>query len=311
MNKNFRASICIPTYQMGDVIDNCLRSLLMGTSDDIEIVIVDDGSMDNTYQVCEQFTKSNSRFNYYKLDRSPSRKLGYTRNIAASFAKSNIIILHIDADDLWPSGLQKLIDFYLYAYNISSSNKLAIIGHHFAIIDKSTFWDCEGYDNLYRGEDREFMFRLACSNNLYFLDHRPLHTRMKRSKEIVQRKTIKDLWSQSKYDILCTDNLFNTLLDSLVFSFNNRSYSLKLKLIRFVFVPLCCLFYHRQRSVIQSRRPIKWNDFMRYKADNIGSALEILVMLDKDISFKRDFEYEKSLNDFPFDKKQNLIGFSL
>ena len=38
MNKNFRASICIPTYQMGDVIDNCLRSLLMGTSDDIEIV---------------------------------------------------------------------------------------------------------------------------------------------------------------------------------------------------------------------------------------------------------------------------------
>ena len=89
MNKNFRASICIPTYQMGDVIDNCLRSLLMGTSDDIEIVIVDDGSMDNTYQVCEQFTKSNPRFNYYKLDRSPSRKLGYTRNIAASFAKDD------------------------------------------------------------------------------------------------------------------------------------------------------------------------------------------------------------------------------
>ena len=296
---------------MGDVIENCLRSLLIGTNDDIEIVIVDDGSTDNTYQVCEQFIKSNCRFNYYKLDRSRSRKLGYTRNIAASFAQSNIIILHIDADDLWPSALQKLIDFYLYAYSISSPKRLAIIGHHFAIIDKSTFWDCEGYDNLYRGEDREFMFRLACSNHLYFLDHRPIHTRMKRSKKILQRKTLKDLWSQSKYDVLCTDNLSRTLLDSLMFSFNNSSYSMKLKIIRFIFVPLCCLFYHRQRSEIQARRPIKWKDFMSYKARNIGSALEILVMLDKDSCYNHDLEYENSLNDFPFDKKQNLTGFSL
>ena len=41
-------SICICTYQMGDTIELCINSLLENTIDNVEILIVDDGSTDNT-----------------------------------------------------------------------------------------------------------------------------------------------------------------------------------------------------------------------------------------------------------------------
>ena len=68
-------SICICTYQMGDTIERCVDSLLKNTSENVEIVIVDDGSTDNTSMICENIADKIHRLNYIKLKRDNRRKI--------------------------------------------------------------------------------------------------------------------------------------------------------------------------------------------------------------------------------------------
>ena len=132
---------------MGDSIERCLNSLLKNTNEDVEIIIIDDGSKDNTFDICMNFEKRYKRINYIRLKRSAKRKLGETRNLSVSAASSDIVLLHIDADDIWGEGLQNLIDFYLYFRNTLKIRKM-IIGNHIALTSKDIFWSSDGYSNI-------------------------------------------------------------------------------------------------------------------------------------------------------------------
>ena len=161
-------SICICTYQMGDTIERCIDSLLENTIDTVEIVIVDDGSTDNTSMICKNISEKINRLNYIKLKRDHRRKLGETRNISVNSAKSEVVLLHVDADDIWLKGLQDIINYYIYMrYKLNI--KKFLIGNHLAITTKEIFWKSKGYANIYRGEDRDLMYRLAFNSDVFLL----------------------------------------------------------------------------------------------------------------------------------------------
>lgn len=52
MNNPF-FSIIIPAYNVGTLIIECIESLFCQTFRDFEIIIIDDGSSDDTFEVCE------------------------------------------------------------------------------------------------------------------------------------------------------------------------------------------------------------------------------------------------------------------
>ena len=52
-------SIIIPAYNMGDLVKSCINSVLNQTYSNYEIIIVNDGSKDNTEAVCAEFAKAN------------------------------------------------------------------------------------------------------------------------------------------------------------------------------------------------------------------------------------------------------------
>lgn len=56
-----KISVCIPAYNVGPFIGKCLDSLLQQTLCDIEIIVVDDCSTDNTVSVVESFLTNNSK----------------------------------------------------------------------------------------------------------------------------------------------------------------------------------------------------------------------------------------------------------
>ncbi len=301
-------SICICTYQMGDTIERCVDSLLKNTSENVEIVIVDDGSTDNTSMICENIADKIHRLNYIKLKRDNRRKLGETRNISVNSAKSEVVLLHVDADDIWLKGIQDIINYYLYIrYKLNI--KKFLIGNHLAITTKEIFWKSKGYSNLYRGEDRDLMYRLAFNSDVLFIDHTIIHKRLKRSKNKTRIKSFKDLWSQSKYDVFYSDNIKEILLSSLIFSPGNKTYSFVVRLLRFFFIPLCSLIYLKKRK----KNIMSWNEFIKYRSQNRGNAIQLINKFNLDLSIqkKRDYEYEKSLLKYPFEVKIKPKGFSV
>lgn len=94
-------SIVIPTYNRASLIGQSLKSALAQTYKNCEIIVVDDGSTDNTRQVVESFGPA---VRYISKDNSgPSP----TRNLGIREAKGEYVAF-LDSDDLWePTKIEK------------------------------------------------------------------------------------------------------------------------------------------------------------------------------------------------------------
>lgn len=95
-SSNPLVSVVVSTYNRADLIGETIRSILDQTHQNIELIIVDDGSTDNTREVVESF--SNRRIKYIYTDNwgGPARP----RNIGIREAKGNYIAF-CDSDDYW------------------------------------------------------------------------------------------------------------------------------------------------------------------------------------------------------------------
>ena len=94
-----RFSIVIPTYNAGQFIAKAIRSVLDQGIDDIEILVVDNGSADNTVKVIHGF--NDPRITIYDIDNRGV--IAKSRNKGMAQAVGDWICF-LDADDYWESG---------------------------------------------------------------------------------------------------------------------------------------------------------------------------------------------------------------
>lgn len=102
-------SIITPAYNSSEYISDTINSVLNQTYSDWEMIIVDDCSKDNTYQIAEMYAKKDSRVKAFKNEKNCG--VATTRNIALSYATGEYISF-LDSDDLWkPEKLSTQINF--------------------------------------------------------------------------------------------------------------------------------------------------------------------------------------------------------
>ena len=65
MNKEILVSVVIPTYNSENFISDCLDATVNQTYENIEILIVDNGSTDSTRDVCAQYLIKDKRIKLY------------------------------------------------------------------------------------------------------------------------------------------------------------------------------------------------------------------------------------------------------
>lgn len=95
-------SVIIPVYNQADFAEEALRSALTQEYRDREIIVVDDGSTDETPEILKRFQ------NKIKVIRQENRGLSAARNAGIRVAKGKYIGL-LDADDIWsPDFLSKM-----------------------------------------------------------------------------------------------------------------------------------------------------------------------------------------------------------
>lgn len=100
-----RVSIVIPTYNRADMVVECLESVFTQTYTDYEVIVVDDGSTDNTEEILKPY---HARIKYIRHENKGNAA---ARNSGLDIAKGELIAF-LDSDDLWmPDKLRRDVDY--------------------------------------------------------------------------------------------------------------------------------------------------------------------------------------------------------
>ncbi len=91
-----RISIIIPVYNAAKTLKKCVESLLLGTNNNVEIIMVDDGSTDESYQVCKKLVEHDCRL---KLLHQANSGAAAARNAGLKIATGDYIGF-VDSDDI-------------------------------------------------------------------------------------------------------------------------------------------------------------------------------------------------------------------
>ena len=103
-------TVVIPAYNAEQVIATTLTSVIHQTYQNLEILVVDDGSCDRTAEIVTGFTQKDSRV---RLIQQTNGGVAAARNTGISAAQGEFIA-PLDADDVWyPSNLQRQVDCLL------------------------------------------------------------------------------------------------------------------------------------------------------------------------------------------------------
>lgn len=104
-------SVVIPTYNRGYCIERAVRSVLDSTWRNLEVIVVDDGSTDDTERVIKSI--DDPRMRYIRIEENHGAN--HARNVGVQNAKGDYIAFN-DSDDEWlPDKLQKQMRVMLQA----------------------------------------------------------------------------------------------------------------------------------------------------------------------------------------------------
>lgn len=98
-------SIIIPVYNVEQYLDKCLQSVINQTYQDIEIILVDDGSSDNSGILCDKWQEKDSRI---KVIHKSNGGVSNARNVAIEQANGEYLMF-IDSDDIVSNDLCKVL----------------------------------------------------------------------------------------------------------------------------------------------------------------------------------------------------------
>lgn len=104
-----KISIIVPVYNVEKYLNRCVESLIKQTYENLEIILVNDGSKDGSGILCEQLMK---RYSNIKVIHKPNGGLGSARNAGLDIAEGEYIGF-LDSDD-WVSS-----DMYEYLLNLA------------------------------------------------------------------------------------------------------------------------------------------------------------------------------------------------
>jgi glycosyltransferase involved in cell wall biosynthesis len=148
-------SIIIPTYNRANLIGETIRSVLNQTYTNWELLIIDDGSQDNTNEVVSAF--SDNRISYFLIKHCGI--FGKVRNEGIKISKGDYIAF-LDSDDLWsPDKLQIQLDL------LHQHREAFFIFNNVTIFGTRAYASPPDYDTLFVGsillsmlEETRFVF---------------------------------------------------------------------------------------------------------------------------------------------------------
>lgn len=120
-------SFIIPVYNVEKYLERCIDSILNQSYENFEIILINDGSTDNSGIICDQYASLDSRIVVFH---SENKGLSEARNKGIELSQGKYIIF-LDSDDYWIS--DKLGDIA----EICSKDDLDVVVYNYEIYDES------------------------------------------------------------------------------------------------------------------------------------------------------------------------------
>ena len=104
-------SIILPVFNREQILGRFIESAISQTYRDFEIIVIDDGSTDNSYKVADEYSKKNTQIHCFKHQKNLG--LPATRNTAIKLSKGDLIFLGEDDVVLDPKCLETLVNTFV------------------------------------------------------------------------------------------------------------------------------------------------------------------------------------------------------
>ena len=146
-----KVSVIIPCYNVEKFLDRCLNSIVNQTLSDLEIILVDDKSLDGTPHKCDEWSYKDPRVSV--IHKPTNEGLGLARNSGLFVARGEYVAF-VDADDYVE------LDMYETLFQECLNHKLDCIYSEFNVSDYPGFRVVLRPEHLYDGSNEIESLRL-------------------------------------------------------------------------------------------------------------------------------------------------------
>ncbi len=102
-------TVLIPAYNSSDYIEETINSVLSQTYKNVELIVIDDESTDNTLDILEKLSKADKRISYFQIKHSGRPAIPFNHGLRKAKGK---YVAFLGSDDLWHK--EKLADQVRY-----------------------------------------------------------------------------------------------------------------------------------------------------------------------------------------------------
>lgn len=138
-------SVIVVTCNRADLLSRCLNSIINQTYNQIEIIVIDDGSTDNSREIVENFNDNRIVYIYHEK----TGNVSMLRNSGIRISKGELIAF-CDDDDLWMENKLEVLLEYMKVEKIVCSNANVIDKNDKVLFDQITKFDSDRYVDLYQ-----------------------------------------------------------------------------------------------------------------------------------------------------------------
>ena len=130
MNNTDLISVIIPVYNVEQYLNRCVDSVINQTYKNLEIILIDDGSTDNSGKICDEYSQKDKRV---KVIHQKNMGVSNSRNKGINIAKGKYITF-VDSDDVLNCQYIEFIRFFLILYRF----RQPFLYHHMDICAAKT-----------------------------------------------------------------------------------------------------------------------------------------------------------------------------
>ncbi|MDO4754713.1 MAG: glycosyltransferase [Parabacteroides sp.] len=144
---NPTVSVILPVYNTAEWLEECLESLLRQGVENMEVLMIDDGSTDRSSEILEEMQRKDSRFRYIRQE---NQGLSVARNTGLLQAKGNYIVF-LDSDDWLTDNALSIL-----CRRAEETCAEIIAGKTLSVYENG---ECSGWGNCFHSlfEEREMM----------------------------------------------------------------------------------------------------------------------------------------------------------
>lgn len=168
-------SVIIPVYNSEKYLKECLDSVVNQSFKDFEVLLINDGSTDNSGQICDEYAAKDNRFRVFQKENGG---VSSARNLGLENAKGEWIAF-VDSDDK----VEK--DYLLDLKNGLINDKIGLVIHSFKKVNGDTVNNYKIENGIVKVDNLEELFEKRNINNFGY----PVSKLFK--KEIIKKNNLK------------------------------------------------------------------------------------------------------------------------